>query len=119
MLKDADPLTPLTPVEEEVSGNGNGFNSSPSLGSIQAWARKQASNQASQAVAEGWVVISNDKEYTPCSADVGSRLRIEVQAVALADGELLAGPISICTEAVLQAPGAPPKRVRGCFYLFL
>jgi hypothetical protein len=61
---------------------------------------------------EGWVLISEDKVYTPTSADVGCKLRIVVKAVALGDGEVLAGPISIFTEAVLQAPRAPPKRVR-------
>lgn len=117
VLKDSDPLTPLTPVEEEVSGNGNGFHSSPSMGSVQARARKETNQQTT--IADGWVIISNDKEYTPNSADVGCRLRIEVKAVALADGELLAGPISICTETVLQAPGPPPKRVRVPVFLRL
>lgn len=96
-------------MEEEVTGNGNGFHGSPSVGSIKTLL---ACNRANQALTEGWVVISNDKEYTPGAADVGCKLRIEVRAVAQADGELLAGPISLCTDAVLQAPGPPPKRVR-------
>mmetsp|Transcript_5062 Transcript_5062/g.11224 ORF Transcript_5062/g.11224 Transcript_5062/m.11224 type:complete len:602 (+) Transcript_5062:143-1948(+) len=57
-----------------------------------------------------WPQISSSKEYVPCEADVGCRLRVEVRAVAVADGAVLAGPVGIFTEATLQAPLAPPKR---------
>lgn len=93
-----EPLSPLTPVYEEVSSSNNGNN-------------KDSNGTANCPPQEGWVTIGQDKVYTPSSSDVGSRLRIEVRAVALADGEVLAGPIATFTETVLQAPGPPPKRV--------
>jgi len=62
-------------------------------------------------VPEGWTQVSTGKEYLPGREDVGCRLRVQVSAVALADGEVLAGPVSIFTDVVLQAPSAPPKRV--------
>jgi hypothetical protein len=92
-------LSPLTPVYDEVSSSSNGNNKETSAANCPPL--------------EGWVTIGQDKVYTPSGSDVGSRLRIEVRAVALADGEVLAGPIATFTETVLQAPGPPPKRVRN------
>lgn len=74
-------------------------------------ARLPASNYGSSTAPEGWTLISRDKDYLPTAEDVGCRLRVQVSAEALADGELLAGPVSIFTEVVLQAPSAPPPRV--------
>ena len=64
-----------------------------------------------ESIPEGWTLVSTDKEYLPSAEDVGCRLRVQVTAEALADGEVLAGPVAIFTDVVLQAPSAPPKRV--------
>jgi hypothetical protein len=95
--KDSEPLSPLSPMFEDVGASGSTGNS------LLAESNSLESN---------WVKVSQDKTYTPTSDDIGCRLRIEVRAVALEDGEVLAGPIATFTEAVLQAPHAPPKRVR-------
>jgi hypothetical protein len=65
-------------------------------------------------IPEGWQLTSKEKDYMPTEEDVGCRLRVQVTAEAEADGEVLAGPVAIFTEVVLQAPGAPPKRVSHC-----
>ena len=57
-----------------------------------------------------WVDVSSDKSYIPTAADLQCRLRIIVEARAVNDGALLAGPIVLFTEPVLCAPSAPPKR---------
>lgn len=104
--KDSDPQSPpLTPLEEDLAPNGNGNNRprSQTSGSLGA---PHANN-----IPEGWTLLGTGKDYLPGRDDVGCRLRVQVSAEALLDGELLAGPVSIFTEVVLQAPGAPPKRV--------
>ncbi|CAM6031273.1 unnamed protein product, partial [Sphagnum compactum] len=65
---------------------------------------------ASEGDSKEWLPVSYDKAYAPTGEDVGCLLRIEVKAVALADGTVLAGPIVLVTEPVLCAPRAPPKR---------
>jgi hypothetical protein len=86
------------------AGAGAGAGATGSMG-----ATAQLCSAMSEAA--GWEPISSEREYVPCAQDVGCRLYIEVTAVALADGKVLAGPIALCTDVVLQAPTAPPKRV--------
>ena len=57
-----------------------------------------------------WLVISNDKSYTPTDSDIGCIFRIEVSVFSVNDNTLITGPITSITEPVLAAPKAPPKR---------
>ena len=106
------PLTPLSPMDDETIANssttnqkfGNSINSTNN-------------NSDKSGAGPDWQLVCRDKEYTPTADDVGSRLRVEVRAVAVADGEVLAGPVSIYTDSVLQSPSAPPKRVSCLFIL--
>ena len=115
-LKDGEPITPLptstTAVVADETAAGNHKQSSSNTNSNTSNNKQNTiSNQNYTPIPEGWINISTSKEYIPTSSDVGCRLRIEVSAVAVADGEVLSGPIAIFTEPVLQAPSAPPKRV--------
>jgi CCR4-NOT transcription complex subunit 6 len=51
-----------------------------------------------------WVPVGEEKIYTPTSADIGYRLRIDISAYSVADNTLVAGPIALHTEPVLAAP---------------
>lgn len=57
-----------------------------------------------------WQIISQEKIYTPADKDIGYCLRVEVTAISLKDSVVLAGPVSVTSEAVLSSPSAPPKR---------
>jgi hypothetical protein len=57
-----------------------------------------------------WQIVSTDKSYTPTEDDVGCVLRIEVRAVAVNGGQVLAGPLTILTDPILAAPRCAPKR---------
>lgn len=57
-----------------------------------------------------WVTICHEKLYIPTQDDIGCLLRVEVKALAISDGTVLAGPVVVVTEPVLSAPHAPPKR---------
>lgn len=59
---------------------------------------------------EDWPLICTEKSYVPTYEDVGCILRVEVRALAVSDGTVLAGPIVVVTEPVLSLPRPPPKR---------
>jgi CCR4-NOT transcription complex subunit 6 len=67
-----------------------------------------AADAASNNIA--WTKICSEKTYIPMSSEVGCRFKVEVCALSIADNAVLAGPIVVCTEAVLSLPSAPPKR---------
>ena len=110
-LKDGEPITPTPVIADETAAGNHKQSSSNTNSNTSNNKQNTISNQNYTPIPEGWINISTSKEYIPTSSDVGCRLRIEVSAVAVADGEVLSGPIAIFTEPVLQAPSAPPKRV--------
>ena len=59
---------------------------------------------------DNWVACAEDKAYIPVGEDVGCVLKVEVCAIAMNDGKVLAGPITTYTDPVLAAPRGPPKR---------
>jgi CCR4-NOT transcription complex subunit 6 len=67
-------------------------------------------NDISEYDTNDWTIILSESSYVPTSEDVGCLLRLEVSAVALSDGAVLAGPVLLFTEPVLSIPPAPPKR---------
>lgn len=105
-----DTHSPLTPLEDDALLP---VVNTPSSTNHSTNTRNTTLNHSADSIPEGWTLVSTDKEYLPAAEDVGCRLRVQVTAEALADGEVLAGPVAIFTDVVLQAPSAPPKRVRN------
>ena len=75
------------------------------LPSTAAYSSSSISNEYSD-----WQTVSTEKSYTPTFEDIGSVLRVDVKAMAVNGGHLLAGPVTIVSDTILAHPRPPPKR---------
>jgi len=106
--------SPLTPTEDDALLP---VVNTPTTSNNSLHNKHTSLRCSADSIPEGWTLVSTDKDYLPSADDVGCRLRVQVTAEALADGEVLAGPVAIFTDVVLQTPSAPPKRVSVIVYV--
>ena len=57
-----------------------------------------------------WTELFQGKRYVPEKDDIGHTLRIECSVISEATDEVLAGPLTLQTEAVLSMPEKAPRR---------